>query len=129
MAIGQKTSRIAHVAAELSHHKALNHTIIIAASASDPASYQYVAPYAGCALAEYFMDKGKDVLIVFDDLSKHAWAYRQLSLILRRPSGREAYPGDVFYLHSRLLERACRMDEKTRRRIDYRTPHYRNPGK
>ncbi len=112
VAIGQKTSRIAHVAAELSHHKALNHTIIIAASASDPASYQYVAPYAGCALAEYFMDKGKDVLIVFDDLSKHAWAYRQLSLILRRPSGREAYPGDVFYLHSRLLERACRMDEK-----------------
>lgn len=112
VAIGQKTSRIAHVAAELSHHKALNHTIIIAASASDPASYQYVAPYAGCALAEYFMDKGKDVLIVFDDLSKHAWAYRQLSLVLRRPSGREAYPGDVFYLHSRLLERACRMDEK-----------------
>lgn len=111
VAIGQKTSRIAGVAAELTHHKSLGHTIIVAASASDPASYQYLAPYAGMAIAEYFMDKGKDVLIVFDDLSKHAWAYRQLSLILRRPSGREAYPGDVFYLHSRLLERACRLNE------------------
>lgn len=111
VAIGQKTSRIAGVAAELTRHKSLGHTIIVAASASDPASYQYLAPYAGMAIAEYFMDKGKDVLIVFDDLSKHAWAYRQLSLILRRPSGREAYPGDVFYLHSRLLERACRLNE------------------
>ena len=111
VAIGQKTSRIAQVAAELSIHKALDHTIIVAATASDPASYQYIAPYAGTALAEYFMDRGRDVLIVFDDLTKHAWAYRQISLTLKRPSGREAYPGDVFYLHSRLLERACRLEE------------------
>jgi len=112
VAIGQKTSRIAQVAAELTAHKAMGHTIILAASASDSASYQYIAPYAGCAMAEYFMDKGKDVLIIYDDLTKHAWAYRQISLILKRPSGREAYPGDVFYLHSRLLERACRLDDK-----------------
>ena len=111
VAIGQKTSRIAQVATELAHHKAMGHTIIVAASASDSAAYQYIAPYAGCALAEYFMDKGKDVLIVYDDLTKHAWAYRQISLVLKRPSGREAYPGDVFYLHSRLLERACRLDK------------------
>lgn len=112
VAIGQKTSRVAQVAAELEKEKALGHTIIVAATASDPASLQYIAPYAGSALAEYFMDKGKDVLIVYDDLTKHAWAYRQISLILKRPSGREAYPGDVFYLHSRLLERACRLDEE-----------------
>ncbi len=112
VAIGQKTSRIAQTVAALTKHKAQAHTIVVAASASDPASFQYLAPYAGSALAEYFMDLGKDVLIVYDDLSKHAWAYRQISLILRRPSGREAYPGDVFYLHSRLLERACRMDKE-----------------
>jgi len=112
VAIGQKTSRIAQVAAELADHKALDHTVIVAATASDPTAYQYIAPYAGCAMAEYFMDKGKDVLIVYDDLTKHAWSYRQISLILKRPSGREAYPGDVFYLHSRLLERACRLDKK-----------------
>jgi F-type H+/Na+-transporting ATPase subunit alpha len=110
VAIGQKTSRIAQVANEITEHKGMGHTIIIAASASDSAAYQYIAPYAGCAMAEYFMDKGKDVLIVYDDLTKHAWAYRQISLILKRPSGREAYPGDVFYLHSRLLERACRLN-------------------
>jgi len=112
VAIGQKTSRIAHVVADLIKHKALEHTIIIAASASDPISFPYLAPYVGCAMGEYFMDKGKDALIIYDDLSKHAWAYRQISLTLKRPSGREAYPGDVFYLHSRLLERACRMDDK-----------------
>ncbi|HUD19630.1 MAG TPA: F0F1 ATP synthase subunit alpha [Patescibacteria group bacterium] len=110
VAVGQKTSRIVQVATELAEHKAMAHTIIVAASAADSAAYQYIAPYAGCAMAEYFMDKGKDVLIIYDDLTKHAWAYRQISLILKRPSGREAYPGDVFYLHSRLLERACRLD-------------------
>ncbi|MBI4065439.1 F0F1 ATP synthase subunit alpha [Candidatus Gottesmanbacteria bacterium] len=109
--IGQKTSRIAHVVSDLAKHGASSYTIVVSASASDPASYQYLAPYAGTAIAEYFMDQGKDVLIIYDDLSKHAWAYRQISLILKRPSGREAYPGDVFYLHSRLLERACRLDK------------------
>lgn len=112
VAIGQKTSRVAQVIADLTKASAMSHTIVISATASDPAAYQYLAPYAGTAMGEYFMDKGKDVLIIYDDLSKHAWAYRQISLVLRRPSGREAYPGDVFYLHSRLLERACRLDEK-----------------
>ena len=112
VAIGQKTSRIAQVIRDLTEHGAMGHTIVVSASASDSAAYQYLAPYAGCAIGEYFMDQGRDALIIYDDLSKHAWAYRQISLILRRPSGREAYPGDVFYLHSRLLERACRLDEK-----------------
>lgn len=112
VAIGQKTSRIAQVVSDLEKHGALSHSIIISASASDSAALQYLAPYAGCTLGEYFMDQGKDALVVYDDLSKHAWAYRQISLVLRRPSGREAYPGDVFYLHSRLLERACRLSEK-----------------
>lgn len=111
VAIGQKTSRIAQVIFDLARHKAMEHTVVVAASASDPAAFQYLAPYAGCSIGEYFMDQGKDVLVIYDDLSKHAWAYRQISLILKRPSGREAYPGDVFYLHSRLLERACRLDE------------------
>ena len=112
VAIGQKTSKIAQVVATLEKHKAMDHTIIVAASASDSAAMQFVAPYSGCAIGEYFMDQGKDALVVYDDLSKHAWAYRQLSLLLKRPSGREAYPGDIFYLHSRLLERAARLDEK-----------------
>lgn len=112
VAIGQKSSRIAQVIDSLKKYKALDHTIVLAASAASAASLQYIAPYSGCAIAEYFMDKGKDVLVVYDDLSKHAWAYRQISLILKRPSGREAYPGDVFYLHSRLLERACRLNDK-----------------
>lgn len=112
VAIGQKTSRIAQVVRSLTEAGAMEHTVVISASASDPAAYQYLAPYAGCAMGEYFMDSGRDALIIYDDLSKHAWAYRQISLVLRRPSGREAYPGDVFYLHSRLLERACRLDEK-----------------
>lgn len=111
VAIGQKASRVASLVATLERFKATNHTIVVAANASDPASLQYIAPYAGCAIAEYFMDQGRDVCIVFDDLTKHAWAYRQISLVLRRPSGREAYPGDVFYLHSRLLERACRLSK------------------
>lgn len=112
VAIGQKTSRIAQVVADLAKHKSLDHTIIVAATASDPVPFQYLAPYVGCAIGEYFLDQGKDALVIYDDLSKHAWAYRQISLTLRRPSGREAYPGDVFYLHSRLLERACRVDQK-----------------
>lgn len=112
VAIGQKTSRIAQMVAELEKYKAISHTIVVVANASDPASLQYIAPYAGCAIGEFFMDQGKDALVIYDDLSKHAWAYRQISLILRRPSGREAYPGDIFYLHSRLLERACRMADK-----------------
>lgn len=112
VAIGQKTSRVAQLVATLEKYESLNHTIVVSATASDPASYQYLAPYAGVALAEYFLDKGKDVLIVYDDLTKHAYAYRQISLVLRRPSGREAYPGDVFFLHSRLLERACRLNKE-----------------
>ena len=112
VAIGKKASRVAGVVEELSKNKALSHTIVVAANASDPASLQYIAPYAGCALGEYFMDCGRDALVIYDDLSKHAWAYRQISLILKRPSGREAYPGDIFYLHSKLLERACRMSEE-----------------
>ncbi|MBI3379550.1 F0F1 ATP synthase subunit alpha [Candidatus Gottesmanbacteria bacterium] len=112
VAIGQKTSRIAQIVDLLQKEKAFGHTIIVAANASDSAALQFIAPFTGCAIGEYFMDQGKDVLVIYDDLSKHAWAYRQISLILRRPSGREAYPGDVFYLHSRLLERACRLSDK-----------------
>lgn len=110
--IGQRNSKIASVVETLKKAGAMKYTIIVAASASDPASMQYIAPYSAVTMAEYFMDKGKDVLIIYDDLTKHAWAYRQISLILRRPSGREAYPGDIFYLHSKLLERACRVEEK-----------------
>ncbi len=110
VAIGQKESKIAKIVKKLEEADAMNHTIIVLAGASDPAALQYIAPYAGVAIGEYFMDQGKDVLVVYDDLSKHAWAYREVSLLLRRPPGREAYPGDVFYLHSRLLERACHVD-------------------
>ncbi len=112
VAIGQKQSSIANVVRKLEEHGALAHTIIVAASASMPAAMQYLAPYAGCAMGEYFMDNGEDALIVYDDLSKQAVAYRQISLLLRRPPGREAYPGDVFYLHSRLLERSARVNEE-----------------
>ncbi len=110
VAIGQKASTIASVVRKLEEHGALSNTIVVAASASDTAALQYIAPYAGCAMGEYFMDQGEDALIIYDDLSKHAVAYRQISLLLRRPPGREAYPGDVFYLHSRLLERASRVN-------------------
>lgn len=112
VAIGQKTSKIAQLVAKLEEADAMKHTIIVAASASDPATMQYIAPYSGTAFGEFFMDQGKDVLVVYDDLSKHAWAYRQMALLLRRPSGREAYPGDVFYLHSRLLERSARLNKE-----------------
>jgi len=111
VAIGQKLAQIAQVVGTLEEHGAMDHTIIVVASASEPAAMQYIAPYAGCAMGEEFMDAGQDVLIAYDDLSKHAWAYRQVSLLLRRPPGREAYPGDVFYLHSRLLERAAKYDQ------------------
>jgi len=112
VAIGQKQSSIANVVRKLEEHGAMAHTIIVAASASTPAAMQYLAPYGGCAMGEYFMDNGEDALIVYDDLSKQAVAYRQISLLLRRPPGREAYPGDVFYLHSRLLERSARVNEE-----------------
>ena len=111
VAIGQKQSSIANVVRKLEEHEAMAHTIIVVASASMPASMQYIAPYSGCTMGEYFMDNGEDALIIYDDLTKQAWAYRQISLLLRRPPGREAYPGDVFYLHSRLLERSARVNE------------------
>ena len=111
VAIGQRAATVAQVAATLEERGAMDYTIIVSATASDPAPLWYLAPYAGCSMGEYFRDKGGDALLVYDDLSKHAWAYRQISLLLRRPPGREAYPGDVFYLHSRLLERAARMNK------------------
>ena len=110
VAIGQKASSVATVVAKLEEHGAMAHTIVVAASASESAALQYIAPYSGCSMGEYFRDKGEDALIIYDDLTKQAWAYRQVSLLMRRPPGREAYPGDVFYLHSRLLERAARIN-------------------
>ena len=110
VAIGQKASSIAGVVRKLEEHGAMEHTIVVAAAASESAAMQYIAPYAGCAMGEFFRDRGEDALIIYDDLTKQAWAYRQVSLLLRRPPGREAYPGDVFYLHSRLLERASRVN-------------------
>ncbi|MBP3513166.1 MAG: F0F1 ATP synthase subunit alpha [Elusimicrobiaceae bacterium] len=112
VAVGQKQSTVAQVVKTLTDFGAMDYTVVVSATASDPASLLYIAPYAGCAIGEYFMWQGKDVLIVYDDLSKHAQAYRQMSLLLRRPPGREAYPGDVFYLHSRLLERACKLSKE-----------------
>jgi F-type H+-transporting ATPase subunit alpha len=112
VAIGQKASTVAQIVNTLKTHGAMDYTVVVSATASDPATLQYIAPYSGAAIGEHFMDEGRDVLIVYDDLSKHAQAYRAISLLLKRPPGREAYPGDVFYLHSRLLERACRRDEK-----------------
>ena len=110
VAIGQKNSTVANVVRKLEEHGAMEHTIVVAATAAESAAMQYIAPYAGCTMGEYFRDKGEDALIIYDDLTKQAWAYRQVSLLLRRPPGREAYPGDVFYLHSRLLERAARVN-------------------
>ncbi len=112
VAIGQKASSVANVVRKLEEYGALEYTVVVAATAADPASMQYLAPYAGCTMGEYFRDRGEDALIVYDDLTKQAWAYRQVSLLLRRPPGREAYPGDVFYLHSRLLERASRVNKE-----------------
>src|SRR3982074_86120 len=112
VAIGQKASTIVNVVRKLEEFGAMAYTIVVAATASDPAAMQYIAPYSGCTMGEYFRDRGQDALIVYDDLTKQAWAYRQISLLLRRPPGREAYPGDVFYLHSRLLERAARVNEE-----------------
>src|SRR5258706_817155 len=111
VAIGQKASTVAQVQVALERNDAMSYTIIVTASASEPAAMQYIAPYSGCAIGEYFMDRGKAVLCIYDDLSKHAAAYREISLLLRRPPGREAYPGDVFYLHSRLLERAAKYSD------------------
>jgi F-type H+-transporting ATPase subunit alpha len=112
VAIGQKESKVAKIVETLKEHGAMDYSIVVSASASSPAAFWYLAPFAGCAIGEYFRDKGKDALAVYDDLSKHAWAYRQISLLLRRPPGREAYPGDVFYLHSRLLERAAKLNKE-----------------
>ena len=112
VAIGQKASTVANVVRKLTEYGAMDYTIVVAASASDSAAMQYLAPYAGCTMGEYFRDRGQDALVIYDDLTKQAWAYRQISLLLRRPPGREAYPGDVFYLHSRLLERAARVNEE-----------------
>ena len=112
VAIGQKRAQVAQVVATLEKYGAMEYTVVVAATASEPAALQYLAPYAGCAIGEEFMEQGKDALIIYDDLSKHAWAYRQVSLLLRRPPGREAYPGDVFYLHSRLLERAAKLADE-----------------
>jgi len=112
VAIGQKKAQVARVVATLEKHGAMEHTVVVVASASEPATLQYIAPYAGAAIGEEFMEAGREALVIYDDLSKHAWAYRQVSLLLRRPPGREAYPGDVFYLHSRLLERAARLSQE-----------------
>jgi F-type H+-transporting ATPase subunit alpha len=112
VAIGQKVSKVAQIVATLEQYGAMEHTIVVSANASESAALQYLAPYAGCAFGEEFMEQGRDALVIYDDLSKHAWAYRQISLLLRRPAGREAYPGDVFYLHSRLLERAAKYNDE-----------------
>ncbi|GIL08649.1 MAG: ATP synthase subunit alpha [Chloroflexota bacterium] len=112
VAIGKRKGEVARLVATLEEHGAMDYTIVVVASASDPAAMQYIAPYSGCAIGEWFMENGQDALVIYDDLSKHAWAYRQVSLLLRRPPGREAYPGDVFYLHSRLLERAAQLSEE-----------------
>ena len=127
-AIGQKRSSVAQVVKTLEDYGAMEYTIVVSASASDPAPMQYIAPYAACAMGEYFRDNKRHALCIYDDLSKHAVAYREISLLLRRPPGREAYPGDVFYLHSRLLERAAVRERRSRRRLADGSAHHRNPG-
>jgi F-type H+-transporting ATPase subunit alpha len=112
VAIGKRKGEIARLVSILEENGAMDYTTVVVASASDPAAMQYISPYSGCAIGEWFMEKGQDALVVYDDLSKHAWAYRQVSLLMRRPPGREAYPGDVFYLHSRLLERAAQLNDE-----------------
>ena len=126
VAIGQKQGKVAQVLGNLEENGAMDHTILVAANASDPAPLQYIAPYAGAAIGEYFMEQGRDVLIVYDDLTKHAWAYRQMSLLLRRPAGREAYPGDVFYLHSRLAGEGRTSQRRARRRLHDRSANHRD---
>ncbi len=129
VAIGQKESKIVKIAETLKKFDALKYSIIVSASASSPAALWYLAPYAGCSIGEYFRDKGDDVLVIYDDLSKHAWAYREISLLLRRPPGREAYPGDIFYLHSRLLERAAKAFKRKRRRVAYGPADHRDAAR
>ena len=124
VAIGQKESKVAKIVAELEARGAMEYTIVVSAGASEPAALSYIAPYSGCAMGEYFMDQGKDVLIVYDDLSKQAVAYREISLLLRRPPGREAYPGDVFYLHSTLAGTRCQIKQRLWRRQHYRFADY-----
>ena len=129
VAIGQKRSTVAQVVEKLNRYGAMEYTTVVAATASEAAPLQFIAPYAGCTMGEYFRDTGRHALLVYDDLSKHAQAYRQLSLLLRRPPGREAYPGDVFYLHSRLLERAAKTGRRDGRRLADRAADYRDPGR
>ena len=129
VAIGQKRSTVAQIVKTLQDYGALDYSIVVAATASEPAPLQYLAPYSGCAMGEYFRDNGMHALMIYDDLSKHAVAYRQMSLLLRRPPGREAYPGDVFYLHSRLLERAAKMSDDAWRRLADRVADHRDPGR
>ena len=128
VAIGQKGSTVAQTVATLEEHGAMEYTVVVNAPAADEAVFKYLAPYAGCAIGQHWMDNGEHALVVYDDLSKQAESYRQLSLLLRRPPGREAYPGDVFYLHSRLLERAAKLSERARRRLAHRAADHRDQG-
>ena len=129
VAIGQKGSSVAQTVATLAAHGAMDYTVVVAAPASEPAPFKYIAPYAGCAMGQHWMENGEHALIVYDDLSKQAEAYRQMSLLLRRPPGREAYPGDVFYLHSRLLERAAKLSDDAGRRVAHGPAHHRDQGR
>ena len=129
VAIGQKGSSVAQTVATLEAHGAMDYTVVVSAPASEPAPFKYIAPYAGCAIGQHWMENGEHALIVYDDLSKQAEAYRQMSLLLRRPPGREAYPGDVFYLHSRLLERAAKLSDARGRRIAHGAAHHRDQGR